>query len=155
MRLGFTGTQRGMTPRQRDSVRLILSQQSVSEVHHGDCVGADQEFDVLAHELDVRVVVHPPDDPRKRAFVLGYAEIREERPYLVRNAEIVSETDVLVATPKGDREELRSGTWATIRRARQQGKQVIVAWPDGRVEYLGTDQGEDDRAISPWSVHAL
>lgn len=134
MRLGFTGTQQGMTPRQRDSVRLVLSSRSFSEAHHGDCVGADQDFDTLAHDLGIPVVVHPPEDPRKRAFVSGYAKIRVERPYLVRNTEIVTDTDTLVATPKGDREELRSGTWATVRQARRQGRRVIVIWPDGRID---------------------
>jgi hypothetical protein len=37
--------------------------------------------------------------------------------YLARNDRLLDHADVLLAFPATDREELRSGTWATIRRA--------------------------------------
>lgn len=45
---------------------------------------------------------------------------------LARNRRIVAAVDVLIAAPETDREELRSGTWATIRYARAAGKPVVM-----------------------------
>jgi predicted Rossmann fold nucleotide-binding protein DprA/Smf involved in DNA uptake len=47
----------------------------------------------------------------------------------------VNETGVLVAMPDGP-EELRSGTWATVRYARKQGKDGRIIYPDGLVTPL-------------------
>lgn len=46
--------------------------------------------------------------------------------YMARNDRIVAYSDVLLAWPLTAVEELRSGTWATIRRARKQGKEVRI-----------------------------
>jgi predicted Rossmann fold nucleotide-binding protein DprA/Smf involved in DNA uptake len=52
---------------------------------------------------------------------------------LDRNRDIVDAAAVLIAAPKEMTETLRSGTWATVRYARKQGKQVWIVWPDGTV----------------------
>jgi hypothetical protein len=44
--------------------------------------------------------------------------------YMKRNDVLVAHADVLLAFPKTPQEELRSGTWATIRRARKAGVEV-------------------------------
>lgn len=61
-------------------------------------------------------------------------DIRDPLPPLERNHRIVDACDVLIACPKDAQEQLRSGTWATVRYARKQGKRVIVITPDGTVE---------------------
>ena len=133
MKMGFTGTQAGMTNRQRSRFAQLLDQ-SVEEFHHGDCIGADEE----AHKLtrltipDTKIVIHPPSNTSKQAFCAS-DEIRAPKPYLDRNHDIVDETDELIATPKGFEEELRSGTWATVRYARRKNKKVTIIWPDGRL----------------------
>ena len=55
-------------------------------------------------------------------------ELEELKPqdYLVRNMNIVNQSDVLIAAPKEEVEVLRSGTWSTIRKARNKGLQVII-----------------------------
>ena len=53
------------------------------------------------------------------------------KDYLVRNHDIVDVCDVLVATPGQKEEQIRSGTWATIRYARKIRKQIIIVYPDG------------------------
>jgi hypothetical protein len=55
---------------------------------------------------------------------------------LERNTEIVKACDVLIATPKEQDEVLRSGTWATIRRARKYDKKLAVIFPDGMCKGL-------------------
>lgn len=133
MKVGFTGTQAGMTEQQKARIIEFLDDNPVDEVHHGDCIGSDSDFHVLVLESYRRIpiLIHPPSNPAKRAFCRGDREF-VPLPYLVRNREIVSVTEVLLATPKGP-EELRSGTWSTIRYARKIGHPVHIFWPDGSV----------------------
>lgn len=135
MTCGFTGTQQGMAPRQRKTVRKLLHR--VHVLHLGDCVGSDAEAYDEATDLGIRRVGHPPSEGRKRAF-LAYDEEREPKPYLVRNKDIAAEgVDGLIAAPKGFVEEQRSGTWATIRAAQRLGRLVMIVLPDGRVKRSG------------------
>ena len=132
--VGFTGTSRGMTAAQRAQVRDVLARYRASgatHFHHGDCVGADAEAHTIAKGLGFYVVLHPPSDPKARAYATG-DEARPLAPYLIRNRAIVLATQCLVATPSGETEERRSGTWATVRYARKEGRQVTLIFPDGR-----------------------
>lgn len=121
-----------MTAGQRYRFSEIMREQSSALLHHGDCIGADAQAHSIAREYNRPVTIHPPDDDSKRAFCEGASSIREPKPYLARNKDIVTETEWLIATPKGYSEELRSGTWATIREARRQKKPITIIWPDGR-----------------------
>ena len=133
MKLGSTGTQEGMTYPQRDKVITFLS--LIDELHHGDCVGSDEQMHTMARGLgNIWIVVHPPLNSTKRAFCIGDV-IKPEKPYIPRNHDIVDATDFIVASPKGYVEELRgSGTWATIRYAKKIGKPLIIIFPDGTTE---------------------
>lgn len=102
-----------------------------TEFHHGDCVGADEEAHQLAVALRLDVILHPPELDRRRAWCENYVAEREPAPYLDRNHNIVDETEMLVAAPATKDEQLRSGTWATVRYARKQGRSIYFAWPDG------------------------
>jgi len=79
-------------------------------------------------KLGFKIVIHPPKNPKQRAFCKGH-ETREEKEYLVRDHDIVDECDLLIVVPKTRKEELRSGTWATVRYARKQGKQYSTIFP--------------------------
>jgi len=140
VKIGFTGTQEGMTISQKKSFLSVWQMIEdelgpIREFHHGDCIGADDEADDFAITMFTRagigtVVIHPPDVDTKRAWCVG--DITEKPlPYLERNTEIVKACDVLIATPKEQEEVLRSGTWATIRRARKYNKKLAVIFPDG------------------------
>lgn len=132
MKLGFTGTQYNMTPEQRGEVADRIRRWGVTELHHGDCVGADNEAAIIAKRALIVTVGHPPTDNRKRSF-FSSDESRPPKPYLDRNRDIVDETDVLLAAPRSP-EQTRSGTWATIRYAVQQGKSVTIVYPSGSAE---------------------
>ena len=132
-RVGFTGTQEGMTSVQRFMVGRLLDTLDPSFIHHGDCVGADAEVHDLAGELGIPVELHPPEDDAKRAFCAGARFENKPLPYLERNHVIVIATDTLVAAPKEDAEVVRSGTWATVRYARKAGRVVLVVRPDGTI----------------------
>lgn len=124
MKIGFTGTQLGMTSAQKDALRTLLTGKS-GEFHHGDCVGADAEAHDIARALGLWIIGHPPSDGRKRAYKF-VDERREEKPYLDRNKDIVAETEVLVATPAQSAEQLRSGTWSTVRYARKLRRKIVL-----------------------------
>lgn len=130
-RVGFTGTGRGMTPRQRDEVQFWLRRfaaRGATEFHHGDCVGADAEAHELARELGYRIVAHPPDNPKSRAYCAA-DEVRPEAPYLTRNRAIVAAVSVMIAAPATADEQVRSGTWATVRYTRAAGKHLFICGP--------------------------
>lgn len=124
MKIGFTGTRRGMTQAQKMVLKDLLIQSHAQWLLHGDCVGADEEAHALALAAGIFVEIHPPIEPKHRAF-LEPSAMHEPRPYLDRNHDIVEACDVLIAAPFGP-ERLRSGTWATVRYARKIGKPVVI-----------------------------
>lgn len=128
MIVGFTGTQIGMTMRQRQLFQSFFEDNHVEEFHHGDCIGADcNAHDIVREKFpEIAVVIHPPRDERKRAKCAGAQQVLPAHDYLIRNQHIVNASGILLACPKSEREELRSGTWATIRYARKQGKPVVI-----------------------------
>lgn len=138
--VGFTGTQRGMTEAQYGAVgELLLARFPHAMVttpvrsvtfHHGDCTGADEQAHVIARICGYFIVVHPPTDPKKRAWCTGDFAMTPA-PYLERNAAIVRSTLELIATPGEVVEQARSGTWATIRQARRLRRPTTIVWPDG------------------------
>lgn len=129
---GFTGTARGMSAGQRRAFTLWLIREHITELHVGDCVGADQQAADIARACRVRVVGHPPADPTWRAYWRHYAHCHAPRPFLDRDQDIVDAAAVLFGAPAGFREVLRSGTWATIRRGRKKDPAAVtVIAPDG------------------------
>ena len=137
MKVGFTGTQDGLTDDQVTLIVEVISElDEMTEMHHGDCIGADAEFFTIVRMLkpDVQITGHLPEDESKRAFCENDIECKP-LPYLDRNKNIVEEADVLIGTPKNKVEYLRSGTWATIRHARKTGIPRIIIWPDGKYTY--------------------
>lgn len=90
---GFSGTQNGMTFPQKRTLALIFTELEITELHHGDCIGADEEAHEIALSMGIRIVIHPPTDPKKRAFCRAH-EMREPKPYLDRNHDIVDESQV-------------------------------------------------------------
>jgi hypothetical protein len=145
MIVGFTGTRSGCTERQLRSVANVLGCLSVTELHHGACLGADSEVAALCRSynqagLRVRVVAHPGvsargglNDLRSKQAVEDSDEVREEATHFSRNRTIVRECEVLVACPPTNEEEKIGGTWYSINHARKVGRRVVICWPDGRV----------------------
>ena len=134
VRLGFTGTQRGTTPDQIFRYLELLVALKPSEMHHGDCIGADDDawsYTLIAGAAgagSISTHCHPPTNNTKRAYTKNDVTY-PPRPYLERNHDIVDACDVLVAAPGEREEQLRSGTWATVRYARKQGKVVYIIYP--------------------------
>lgn len=140
--LGFSGSRDGLTPIQRSRLAFLIAAICPDEAHHGDCKGADAAFHDIVREYapDCRIVIHPPETDVLQANCRG-DETRPVKGYLDRNADIVAETEKLVACPRDlERVDFRSGTWATIRMARKAGKSFIVILPDGSLLREGKAQ---------------
>ena len=135
MDVGFTGTQIGMTNIQKRKVKKALDKLSQNHdvFHHGDCIGADSEAHSMAVNSGFSITLHPPSISTKRAFCKADEE-RVPLDYLRRNLEIVKDSDILLAAPRGMNEETRSGTWSTIRKARKLGKRIMIIFPNGQVQ---------------------
>ena len=121
--VGITGSRKGDISRVSEKLREIqLANPDASfELHHGDCVGVDEEAHKFASAQGWKVVIHPPDKPALRAFCESEF-VLEEKAYLERNHDIVDSCSILLAFPETSQEVTRSGTWATIRYARKSGK---------------------------------
>lgn len=128
--LGFTGTQLGITREQASLLIHIFGEIHPELFVHGDCIGADSNAHDIAAALGIPVWIHPPLDEKKRAFKQGDF-YEEPKAYIERNHNIVDGSTVMVACPNSYREQLRSGTWATVRYAQKQGKKVLIIYPDG------------------------
>lgn len=135
--IGFTGSQNGMNKLQKlllqEHLEYLVQKYNVSKFHHGDCIGADETFHNVVREQikDCWIKIHPPVNESRRAWCVGdeYAEAKE---YLVRNTDIVLESDILFATPNTVEEQLRSGTWSTWRKGKNKpGMKVVLLRPDG------------------------
>lgn len=138
MRLGFTGTQEGMTEMQSQFVFNTMMDLEPTEAHHGCCIGADATFDaMLGYSVNCTVHGHPPIKAHKKADC--YCDVwHEPKEYLERNRNIVDATDVLIAAPKGP-EEMRSGTWSTVRYARKLKRPIFIVWPSGEMTVENKD----------------
>lgn len=125
--VGFTGTRDGMSVKQKFFLRKSLEEvvkknaKTTLYFHHGDCIGADAEAHDIAEGLGFEIVIHPPDEPGLRAFKKA-AIILPEDLYLKRNRDIVDSSHIVLGCPKERKNVVRSGTWATIRYARNKKK---------------------------------
>jgi hypothetical protein len=131
--VGVTATQDGLTKLQRLTLRNHMRTLGRCVLHHGDCIGGDSQAHFIARCLDWRVELHPPDNPVKRAWSETYpGEVTHaKKPYLDRNKDIVLQSKLMLACPAQFEEQLRSGTWSTIRFARKQFRPLVIFYPDG------------------------
>jgi len=133
--VGFTGTRSGMSIFQKTNVLLALNNllQERGEVRaiHGDCLGADEDFDQLCSELSIQREIYPCTIEHMRAHceTKGATCLREPIAPLKRNEQIVKAVDILFATPYTQQEERRSGTWFTVRYARKISKPYEIFLP--------------------------
>ena len=133
VRIGFTGSRTGMSQTQAKAITDILDSYSDIVVLHGDCVGADTEFHKLcvayrvAHpEKTIVIHIYPPTYANLRSFN-NPDKLMPAKYYLERNKDIIMNSDFIIACPVDkDREEVRSGTWSTIRHAKVNNLQVHI-----------------------------
>ncbi len=136
--LAITGTRAGATKKQLEVLaRLINSVIQFKNPRgfrwlHGDCIGVDAEFhDLLViNGLRNEIEIYPCDILSQRAFK-NAPVIHDPKPPLERNQDIVNAAWMLFVVPKENTEQLRSGTWATYRRAKERNISRRIIFPDG------------------------
>ena len=119
--------------------RSLMGLTDVGEITTGAApTGADVEAFYLALAIHPRVrhrVIVPVDCPHAELLVriaknkgCEIIEVPGKPPkgYMDRNDLLVEHCDVLLSYPKTPDEELRSGTWATVRRARKAAREIRV-----------------------------
>lgn len=146
--LGVTGPRHPAIGAQLKQFALYLfhlietTPDDVITLHHGDCIGVDAQAHCLALALRFRTVIHPPINDKYRAFCPNPDEIRQEKPYLDRNRDIVNESLLLIGLPRQFTEQTRSGTWATLRYASNRIPRIII-YPDGSLEHTPEPHAPD------------
>ena len=147
LKVAFTGTRKGMTIEQKRTLRDLLDELNIKtdvrEVHHGCCVGADEEFVDIVRDVEpfMTIVAHPPrvkTHVSQRALKLSDA-FREDEDFVVRDKRMVEECDVLIAAPWQDArpKSLRGqGTWTTVNHAQKPhiNRPTCIIYPNGRRE---------------------
>lgn len=134
MKVTFTGTRRGLTQIQGVQVAISLNLYDRSEdpviMLHGACHGADRE----AHIYVLYHMMYPSNEEQYQWAVKHQTNkdsVYSTSDPLKRNRFMVDNCKLVVAAPGKMIEELRSGTWATIRYTRKLKKHLIICWPDG------------------------
>lgn len=133
VKIGFTGNRHGLNADQKYQILSILDKYNNLIVSHGDCIGSDTDFHNLCMNYrnehlnkKIRIYIFPPNDSKLRAFNQGDL-LMNEKPYLQRNSDIIKNSSILIACPiDKNKEQLRSGTWSTIRNARKQKLTIII-----------------------------
>jgi hypothetical protein len=151
--VGVTGTRAHMPPWQRHAWdQLIYAFKPTNtgwgicthprakvELHHGCCKGADTEAHYLAAKYGYDVSLHPADGvdewQEMTLMPVGRGIAYVPKSTKDRNQAIVCISDVLLAAPRfpeNDVRSKRSGTWQTVRMARDEGLlPIYYAMPDG------------------------
>ena len=134
-RVGITGTQQGLNSVQYYWAGFVveLLWRKMWELHEGHCIGADEDVTRIVRRRrgdreGPKIYGHPSNMP-DRTSVLEVDVMYPPLPPLERNHVIVDVSHILVALPHEREERLRSGTWATVRYARQQNRPIIYIYP--------------------------
>ena len=155
--IGITGTREILGHCQQQSLGMLISAMyrestGYRQFHHGCCVGTDECGHYLASEIPgVQIHGHPgygisKNAPYRMNIRPGMLSvIHPEKPYKDRNQDIVTACKLLLACPRypeHDQRSARSGTWQTIRFARNTRKPVILILPSGSImhEHRGVNQ---------------
>lgn len=136
MRVGFTGSQNGLTNDQQGVLLGLLRQYGMRDwLIHGGCVGADTEAHFLGRQQGMKIKVWPSNIKGKWGDWPDAEMVMAQMPPLERNMKIVIDNlDHLYACPGTSVERMRSGTWATVRYARRQLVDHSIILPDGHVD---------------------
>lgn len=136
MRVGVTGSRSGFsTGAQQTSLYAILSTLRPDQLHHGDCVGVDVAAATYVDDW-CKTEAHPPLNDKYRAWHESDV-VHDPDEYLIRNRDIVHAVQLLIVVPMTRTEQVRSGTWATYRYAKDNSTPVLIINIDGSVQYEG------------------
>lgn len=134
IRYSFTGTSNPGGSAYKTVEHFIRQLTNVTQINTGAAVGVDTyayEY-AVKHFPRARHCLYVPAGSFHNLEVVRTAKEAEHEVYLIeggymaRNDALVANADILIAFPQGPQEVLRSGTWATVRRAIKKGIPVQV-----------------------------
>lgn len=104
MKIGFTGTRFGLNERTKKSIKDLLISLNATEVYHGMCVGADEDFHHICKELGLKINGLPGVSVKDPHNLDYRAELEVDNLYptmthFQRNRVIVDSCDLLIACP--------------------------------------------------------
>ncbi len=104
---------------------------------HGDCVGADKDFDDLCAERGIERHTMPctaGEELRAHCEERGAIQVADPIKPLDRNRVIVAQAEWMLACPPTQEELKRGGTWFTVREARKRDDlPLYVILPYGKI----------------------
>lgn len=126
MILGFTGTrtESDVSPNRKKEIIdfLVENKDKISYVVHGGAAGLDTFIHDVCNKLDIPKFVRPAYIKSRLPGIYGQALPKDP---LERNKDIVNDCDMLLAVPRSpNKEEIKSGTWHTIRYAKSLNKKI-------------------------------
>jgi hypothetical protein len=146
MNLGFIGSKDGMTQAQREWVAWFLAHncEIIKEAHHCDSNPVDDQFDNLVREYAMGFCVifaHPANVEAYRAYVdyktpkRGKPALKttmlKERPFILRECDILEACDTLIFAPRTRDETRYSPLWYAHKRALDMGRMTYLIMPNG------------------------
>lgn len=115
----------------KSAVELLLPL-GLSEFHHGDCIGADDEAATIVHFLAPNVKIH--------AHPCTYTGMRANNPFtdiehpvdtpFSRNRTIVKTCENMIGISWTEEESPKGGTWYTINYAKKLRRNLFIIFPD-------------------------
>jgi hypothetical protein len=132
--IGVTGTRNGLSEEQANWIDQFLIYNAVNVLHHGDCVGVDEQVALKFADRKAYIIAHPGLDVMMyRANCKVNDLVLPGKAALNRNRYIVQCSELLLAFPNSETDALRSGTWFTIRHAKKVKVPTIIVTPTGKV----------------------
>jgi predicted alpha-1,6-mannanase (GH76 family) len=131
--IGVTATREGLTSEQKQWVVSYLNRNATGVLHHGDCIGGDEELAEIFSRYGAYIIAHPSNMLAMRARSKYNDLTLPTAESLLRNRTIVQCSQLMLGFPKSTVEEIRSGTWYTIRYTKRENSKLIIVGPDGKV----------------------
>lgn len=142
MRITFVATRDNLSPQQAEALKTWLRENRPDALHHSDRRGGDEQANQIAADLGVEIELHPPVNPVTRAFCSkGVIKEHAKRPSPHVYHDMVHMTDLtLVASDQGWDGMRTNWLWGVVRYALRVPKPVLILWPDGSMDRLGSVQ---------------
>jgi len=139
--VGFYGTSKGMTEKQRETIKQYIKQIKITEFRHTDNLGSvDLHEYLLQNNLAEKIVLYPPNNMEIRGFcaALSNVEIKEEN-YLSKNLKLLcKDLDLLIIAP-GENDTEKSGAYASLEIGKKNNvKKIIIVKYNSSIEQWPT-----------------
>jgi len=136
MKLWFIGSIIGMTTKQKEQVKLFLTENidKIEIIRHGDTVGAEYEFHSICYDMDLlnKIYIHPLNNRTKRALCKG-PNILEPLNFEQRRKILLDNSNYLLATVSNYVDNSRKDCWSLIHMAKDRNIPVLIVFPNGVV----------------------